>query len=97
MNSISDRAGEVSGSAKTAASRAGDHPVIEWGARLGYAASGILHLLLAYLTVQVALGGGGKQASQSGALATHAKEPVGQTADVRSSSPQRSSNSIMTR
>jgi Domain of Unknown Function (DUF1206) len=78
MNSISDRAGEVSGSAKTAATRAGDHPVVEWGARLGYAASGILHLLLAYLTAQIALGSGGKQASQSGALATLAKEPVGQ-------------------
>ena len=78
MNSISDRAGDVSGSAKTAATRAGDHPVVEWGARLGYAASGILHLLLAYLTAQIALGSGGKQASQSGALATLAKEPVGQ-------------------
>ena len=78
MNSISDRAGDVSGSAKTAAAKAGDHPVVEWGARLGYGASGVLHLLLAYLTVQIALGGGGKQASQSGALATLAEEPVGQ-------------------
>ena len=79
MNSISDQAGDVSGSAKTAAARAGDNPVVEWGARLGYAASGVLHLLLAYLTVQIAFGSsGGKQASQSGALATLAKEPVGQ-------------------
>jgi Domain of Unknown Function (DUF1206) len=78
MNSISDRAGGVSGSAKRAADRAGDHPVVEWGARLGYGASGVLHLLLAYLTAQIALGGGGKQASQSGALATLAEEPLGQ-------------------
>jgi len=78
MNQMSDRVGEVSGSAKRAASRTGDHPVVEWGARLGYGASGVLHLLLAYLTAQIALGGGGKQASQSGALATLAKEPVGQ-------------------
>ena len=78
MNSISDRAGDASGSAKTAAARAGDHPVVEWGARLGYAASGVLHLLLAYLTAQIALGSGGKQASQSGALATLAEEPLGQ-------------------
>lgn len=75
MNSISDRAG---GSAKTAAARAGDHPVVEWGARLGYGASGVLHLLLAYLTAQIALGDPGKQASQSGALATLAEEPVGE-------------------
>ena len=78
MNSISDRAGGVSGSAKRAAARAGDNPVVEWGARLGYGASGVLHLLLAYLTAQIALGGGGKQASQSGALATLAEEPLGQ-------------------
>ncbi len=78
MNSISDRAGDVSGSAKKAAGRTGDHPVVEWGARLGYGASGVLHLLLAYLTAQIALGDGGTQASQSGALATLAAEPVGQ-------------------
>jgi Domain of Unknown Function (DUF1206) len=78
MNSISDRAGDVSGSAKTTAAKAGDNPVVEWGARLGYGANGVLHLLLAYLTAQIALSEGGKQASQSGALATLAKEPVGQ-------------------
>jgi hypothetical protein len=78
MNSISDRAGDIGGSAKRAADTAGDHPVVEWGARLGYGASGVLHLLLAYLTAQIALGTGGKQASQSGALATLAQEPVGQ-------------------
>jgi uncharacterized membrane protein len=70
----------MSVSAKSAVAKTGDHPVVEGGARLGYAASGVLHLLLAYLTVQIALGGGGnnEQASQSGALATLAKEPVGQ-------------------
>ncbi len=74
----SDQAGDVSRSAKRAATRAGDNPVVEWGARLGYGASGVLHLLLAYLTVQIALGGGGQEASQSGALATLAQESVGQ-------------------
>jgi hypothetical protein len=78
MNIISDRAAGASGSAKRAAGRAGDHPVVEWGARLGYGASGVLHLLLAYLTAQIAIGVGGTQASQSGALATLAAEPVGQ-------------------
>lgn len=63
--------------AKGAARRAGDNPVIEWGARLGYAASGVLHLVLAWITVQVALGGGGQQASQSGALATVAHQSFG--------------------
>ena len=73
MSAHVDRA---STAAKGAASKAGDHPVIEWGARLGYAASGVLHLVLAWLTVQIAIGSGG-QASQSGALATVAKQPFG--------------------
>lgn len=65
--------------AKTAAARAGDHPAVEWGARLGYAASGVLHLLLGYLAVQIAVGSGDdRQASQSGALASLADDPVGQ-------------------
>ena len=63
--------------AKGAAAEAGDHPVIEWGARLGYAASGVLHLMLAWLTVQIAMGSGQKQASQSGALGTLARQPFG--------------------
>jgi hypothetical protein len=78
MNSSGDRPGGGSDSAKRAAARAGDHPVVEWGARLGYGASGVLHLLLAYLTVQLARGAGGEEASQSGALATLAQEPMGQ-------------------
>lgn len=52
--------------------------MVEWGARLGYGASGVLHLLLAYLTAQIAIGSGGQEASQSGALGTLAQEPVGQ-------------------
>lgn len=74
MNSSSgDRAGE----AKRTAARVGDHPVVVWGARLGYGASGVLHVLLAYLTAQIALGSG-KEASQSGALATLAEKQWGQ-------------------
>jgi len=73
---VSAPAGQAADSAKRAAARAGDHPVVEWGARLGYAASGVLHLLLAWLTIQIAIGGGG-QASQSGALATVADESFG--------------------
>ena len=78
MNSISDKAGSASGSAKRTAARAGDNPVVEWGARLGYGANGIIHLLIAFLTVQIALGGDDKQASPSGALSTLAEESVGQ-------------------
>lgn len=79
MDSISDSAGSASDSAKTTAAKAGDNPVVQWGARLGYGANGVIHLLLAYLTAQIALGGSDdKQASPSGALSTLAEEPVGQ-------------------
>lgn len=50
------------------ARRAGDHPVIEWGARLGYGAVGLIHLVIAWLAVKVAWGVGGSSADTSGAL-----------------------------
>lgn len=74
MSTSADRANTV---ARGAARKAGDNPVIEWGARLGYAASGVLHLVLAWIAVQVAMGGSSQQASQSGALATVAHQSFG--------------------
>ncbi|VTR76384.1 hypothetical protein CHMI_01144 [Cellulomonas hominis] len=62
---------------QNAASRAGDHPLLEKGARLGYAASGVLHLLLAWVTVQLAWSSGGEQADQQGALAQLAGNGLG--------------------
>ena len=69
--------GRAGDAAKGAAGKAGDHPVVEWGARLGYAASGVLHLVLAWLIVQVAVGSGAT-ASQSGAVGALARQPFGQ-------------------
>jgi hypothetical protein len=51
--------------------------VIEAGARLGYAVNGLMHLLIAWLGVQLALGSGGGSADQSGALATLAGNGLG--------------------
>lgn len=63
---------------RSAASRAGNSAVLENGARLGFAASGLLHLLIGWVTLQLALGSsGGKQADQQGALQTLAGSPVG--------------------
>src|ERR1700712_4377002 len=45
-------------------------------ARGGFAASGVLHLLLAFIVARLALGTGGN-ADQSGALATLAAQPGG--------------------
>ena len=41
-------------SATTAAREAGNSPVVEWGARLGYATVGLIHLLIAWIALKVA-------------------------------------------
>lgn len=68
----------MTSSVRSAAVEAGHHPVVEQGARLGYAASGLLHLLLAWVAIQLAwFGNSGGQADQSGALATLAGNTLG--------------------
>jgi hypothetical protein len=60
----------------TTARRAARSEPVKKGARIGIAANGVLHLLIAWLALQVAYGGGG-QADQSGALSTIAQQPFG--------------------
>lgn len=64
-------------SADQVAQRAADHPVVENGARVGFAVNGVLHLLIAWIALRVAFGGGGS-ADQSGALSTLASNTGGQ-------------------
>jgi hypothetical protein len=71
--------GQVKDAGRTAhrhAAKAGRSEPVRKGARVGIAANGVLHLLIAWLALQVALGGGG-QADQSGALTTIAAQPFG--------------------
>jgi hypothetical protein len=63
---------------KQAAARASDHPILEGSARIGYATSGVLHLLIAWIGLQIAFGQGGKHADQSGALASLAGNGLGE-------------------
>jgi hypothetical protein len=72
---MSDR-GTV-GSAAGAADRAGNSDALEHLARVGLIAYGVVHLLIAWLALQLAWGGGGQSADQSGALATLAEQPLG--------------------
>jgi hypothetical protein len=62
---------------KHAAAEASDNPALEAAARAGYATSGLLHVLIGWVTLQVAFGGGGKSADQSGALAQLAGNGLG--------------------
>jgi hypothetical protein len=60
------------------AGRIKDNPVLRGIARLGFATSGLLQLLVGVLAVQVALNGSERQADQSGALGDVAKTPGGE-------------------
>jgi hypothetical protein len=67
-----DTSGTVS-----SARQAGDSDALEKLARVGLIAYGIVHLLIAWLALQLAWGGGGGEADQSGALSTLASQPFG--------------------
>lgn len=54
-----------------------DNPVVTAGARAGYVVNGLLHLLVAWLGLQVAFGGTGAKADASGAMALVASTSVG--------------------
>jgi hypothetical protein len=66
-------------SGMAAASDAGNSDTLENLARVGLLAYGVVHLLVAWLAIQLAWfdGGGGKSADQSGAMSTLAESPVG--------------------
>lgn len=65
--------------ASKAAREAGNSQVVEWGARLGYAVLGLIHLLIAWIALKVAwgIGGGSRKADTSGALQTLASSGTG--------------------
>ena len=64
--------------AQNTARQAGDSDALEHLARVGLIAYGVVHLLIAWLAIQLAwFGGGGASADQSGAMATLAESPVG--------------------
>lgn len=54
-----------------------NNPLVEAGARAGYAVNGLLHLLIAWLGLQVAYGRSGAKADPSGAMGLVAGTPLG--------------------
>jgi Domain of Unknown Function (DUF1206) len=59
------------------ATQIAQNSVFERFARAGYVVSGLLHLIIGYLAIRIALGVGGGTADQSGALAALAAKPGG--------------------
>ena len=70
------RGAEVQGAAR----RVNDSPAARVLARLGYAASGVLHILLGIIAVRVAWFHAPTPADQSGAFGTLAQNPLGRAA-----------------
>jgi hypothetical protein len=56
------------------------HPVLQNGARAGYALNGFLHLMIAWIALQIAWTSSGKSADQSGALQILAGSSLGRLA-----------------
>src|SRR3954466_11190046 len=50
---------------------------LDHGIRFGMVAYGVVHLIVAWLAVELALGDHGKTASQKGAMQTLARQPFG--------------------
>jgi hypothetical protein len=66
------------GTAQGAARQAGESDSLEHLARVGLLAYGLVHLLVAWLALQLAWSGGsGESADQSGAMSTLAESPIG--------------------
>ena len=64
-------------SSSSTATQIAQNCVFERFARAGYVVSGLLHLTIGYLAIRIALGSGGGNADQSGALAAVAAKPGG--------------------
>jgi hypothetical protein len=62
---------------RSTASRAANSKPLEYLARGGFVAYGVIHLLFAWLALQIAIGSSSGEADQSGALATIAAQPGG--------------------
>jgi hypothetical protein len=60
-----------------AAIQVAQNSVFERVARAGYVVSGLLHVIIGYLAIRIALGTGGGSADQSGALAALSAKPGG--------------------
>lgn len=77
MSSSSEALGQIKETGKKAADKAAYHPVVEWMARLGYGARGLIYFFMGLFSVKLALGAGGQATDQQGAIAAIGKQPVG--------------------
>ncbi len=67
---------KTNSSTSTKAESVQDNSAFEYAARAGHVVTGLLHILIGYIAIQLAFGGGGS-ADKSGALAELAEKPGG--------------------
>lgn len=67
----------ATGDAADAGARVQDSKTVEHGVRLGFVAYGLVHLVVAFLAIRLALGDRERSASSSGALKEVAQQPFG--------------------
>jgi hypothetical protein len=67
----------ASSQVRSSASRAADSKPLEYLARAGFVCYGVIHLLFAWVALQVAFGHSSQQSDQSGALEKLASQPLG--------------------
>ena len=63
--------------AKYAARRAGNSRYVEWLARAGFGARGVMYVLIGILAIEIAFGNSGQKADQSGAVRVVGNTPLG--------------------
>jgi hypothetical protein len=67
----------VAGEARRQARRAVNSSLLEWPTRIGFIGYGLLHLAVAWLSLQILLGHGTSDSGQVGAFRTVAAQPLG--------------------
>jgi hypothetical protein len=72
-------AGSATGKAGDLGRQADESPLLDKAVRVGLVSYGIVHLLIAWLAVQLAIGQDSGSASSSGALRQLAQQPLGRT------------------
>ena len=63
--------------AKYAARRAGNSKYVDWLARAGFCARGVMYIIIGILAIQIAFGNSGHKADQSGAVRVVGSTPFG--------------------
>lgn len=72
------KAGRAAGAVEDAAEDVADHPWMRRAARAGFVMTGLIHLMLGWICIRIATGGGGQSADNSGAIGAFASAPGGQ-------------------